>query len=79
MNLEGIMLSEVSLAETNIIWFHLYVKSKKQNKAKKERKTKQSHKNREQRDGYQEREGGGRGEKVKGNRNKNVIRLHGDR
>ena len=30
MNLEGITLSEISQAETNTVWFHLYVESKKQ-------------------------------------------------
>lgn len=32
MDLEGIMLSEVRQTKTNIIWFHLYVKSKRQTK-----------------------------------------------
>ena len=32
MDLEGIMLSEISQIKTNIIRFHLYVESKKQNK-----------------------------------------------
>ena len=29
MNLEGIMLSEISPRKTNTVWYHLYVKSKK--------------------------------------------------
>ena len=29
MDLEIILLSEVSQSETNIIWYHLYVKPKK--------------------------------------------------
>ena len=29
VNLEIILLSEVSQSETNIIWYHLYVKPKK--------------------------------------------------
>ena len=32
MDLEGIMLSEISQTKTNTIWFHIYVESKKQNK-----------------------------------------------
>ena len=32
MDLEGIMLSEISQTKTNTVWFHLYVESKKQNK-----------------------------------------------
>ena len=29
MNLEGIMLNEISQRKTNTVWYHLYVKSKK--------------------------------------------------
>ena len=32
MDLEGIMLSEISQRKTNTVRFHLYVESKKQNK-----------------------------------------------
>jgi len=32
MDLEDIMLSEIRQRKAHIIWFHLYVKSKKQNK-----------------------------------------------
>ena len=38
MNLEGIMLNEISHTKMNVIWFYLYVESKKtkQNKSKAE-------------------------------------------
>ena len=32
MDLEGIMLSEMSQRKTNTVWSHLYVESKKYNK-----------------------------------------------
>ena len=32
MDLEGIMLSEISHTKTNTVWYHLYVESKKQSK-----------------------------------------------
>ena len=32
MELQGIMLSEISQRKTNPIWFHLYVESNEQNK-----------------------------------------------
>ena len=32
MDLDGIMLSEISQTKTNTIWYHLYVESKKYNK-----------------------------------------------
>ena len=32
MDLEGIMLSEVSQRKSNSLWYHLYVESKKYNK-----------------------------------------------
>ena len=38
MDLEGIMLSEISQRKTNTIWFHSYVESKKQNKTNKQNK-----------------------------------------
>ena len=36
MDLQVIMLSEISQTKTNTIWFHFYVESKKQNKQKAE-------------------------------------------
>ena len=30
MDLEGIMLSEISQTKTNTVWYHLYVESKKE-------------------------------------------------
>ena len=32
MELQGIMLSEISQIKTNTMWFHLYTESKRQNK-----------------------------------------------
>ena len=32
MDLEGLMLSEISQRKTNTVWYHLYVESKKYNK-----------------------------------------------
>ena len=32
MDLEGIMLSEISQRKTNSVWYHLYVESKKERK-----------------------------------------------
>ena len=32
MDLEGIVLSEISQRKTNTVWYHLYVESKKYNK-----------------------------------------------
>ena len=32
MNLEGILLSEISQRKTNIIWLHKYLKFKKKNR-----------------------------------------------
>ena len=45
MDLEGIMLSEISQRKTNTTWFHLYVESKEQNTHK---KLKQTHRHRQQ-------------------------------
>ena len=57
MDLEGVMLRKVIQTEkTNTIWFHLYMKSKKQNKCT--NKQKQINKYREQSGGCQ-REGSG--------------------
>ena len=43
MNLEGFMLSEISQRRTNIIWYSLYVKSKKYNKLVNITKQEQTH------------------------------------
>ena len=59
MDLEGIMLSEVSQTKTNAVWYHLYVKSKKQNKLVNITQKKQTHRYREQTSGYQWEEGMG--------------------
>ena len=59
MDLESIMLSEVSQRKTNIVWYHLYVASKKYNKLVNNIKKKQTDKYREQTSGYQWREGKG--------------------
>ena len=40
MELEGIMLSEISQINTNIVWYHLYMESKKKKRnSYKQRKT----------------------------------------
>ena len=64
MNVESIMLSEISQRKTNTIRFHLYVESKEQSV---QTKQKQTHRYREQRDGCH-RGGwfGGLGEKGEG-------------
>ena len=41
MDLDGIMLSEVSQRKTNTVWFPLYVESKKNKKERKKRKGKE--------------------------------------
>ena len=51
MDLEGIVLIEISRRKTNSIWFHLYVESKEQNKQ--QIKLKQTHKHRKQTDKWQ--------------------------
>ena len=53
MDLEGIMLSEISQRKTNTVWYHLYVESKKYNKLVNITKQKQTHSYREQTSGYQ--------------------------
>ena len=59
MNLQGIMQSEISQTKQDILWFHLYVESKEQNKHTK--KEKQTYKYPKQTDGCQrEGEEGGR-------------------
>ena len=58
MDLEGIMISECQ-RETNTVWYHLYVESKKYNKLVNIAKKKQTHRYREQTSGYQWGEVGG--------------------
>ena len=53
MDLEGIMLSEVSRSKTNIVWYCLYVESKKYNKLVNITHKKQIHRYREQTVDYQ--------------------------
>ena len=48
MDLECIMLSEISQIKTNTTWSHLYVESKKQNKPTNKTKQKQTHRYRGQ-------------------------------
>ena len=43
MDMEGIMLSEISWRATNTVYYHLYVKSKKYNKLVNITKKKQTH------------------------------------
>ena len=50
VDLEGVMLSEISQRKTNTIWFHLNVESKIQNK---QTRQKQTHRYRERTDGHQ--------------------------
>ena len=57
MNLEGIMLRERSQRTKSIVWYHLYVESKKYNKLINVTKKKQIHRYREQTSGCQWREG----------------------
>ena len=65
MDLEGVMLSEITQKEKdNTIWFHLHVEFKKEDK---QTKQKWNHKYREQTGGCQKgRKLGGMGEIVKG-------------
>ena len=58
MDLEGIMLSEISQRKTNTVWYHLYVESKKYNRLVNITKKRQTHRYRAQTSGYQ---GGGEG------------------
>ena len=53
MDLEDIMLSEVTQRKTNIVWYHLYVESKQYNKLVNITKKKQTPRYREQTSGYQ--------------------------
>ena len=53
MDLEGIMLSEISQRKTNTIWYHLYVESKEYNKLVNMTKKKLTHRYGEQTGGYQ--------------------------
>ena len=62
MDLEGIMLSEISQRKTNTVWYHLYVESKKYNKQMNITKQKQIHRYREQTNGYQWEDGSGEGQ-----------------
>ena len=59
IDLEGIMLSEISQTEeANIVWYQLYVESKKYNKLVNITKKKQTHRYREQTSGYHWEAGG---------------------
>ena len=53
MDLEMVILSEVSQAKTNIKWYHSYVESKKIIQINLFIKQKQTHKHRKQTYGYQ--------------------------
>ena len=61
MDMEGIMLSEISWRATNTVYYHLYVKSKKYNKLVNITKKKQTNRYREQINGYQQGQGKYRG------------------
>ena len=52
MDLEGIMLSEISQRKTNAVWYQLYVESKKTQQTSEYNK-KETHRYREQASGYQ--------------------------
>ena len=52
MDLEGIMLSEISQRKTNAVGCHLYVESKKYNKLVNKTKKQQTHRYGEQTSGY---------------------------
>ena len=58
MDLEIIILSEVSQRETNFIWYHLYVESKKMIQMNLFTKQKQTHKHRKRTYSYQRGKGG---------------------
>ena len=60
MDLEIVILSEVSQTKTNIIRYHLYVKSKKMIQMNLFTKQKQTHRYRKQTYGYQRGKGLGR-------------------
>ena len=53
MNLEIIILSEISQSKTNTIWYHLYVESKKITQVSFFTQQKQTHRYRKQTYGYQ--------------------------
>ena len=57
MDLEGIVLSEVSQTKTNTVWYHLYVESKEYNKLVNITRKKQTQRHREKASGYQRGEG----------------------
>ena len=61
MDLEGVILSEISQRETHALWFHLYMEPKNQNKWTNMTKQKESHR-------YREQTGVARGEWVGGRR-----------
>ena len=60
MDLEIIILSEVSQTKTNIIWYHLYVESKKNDTNELTYKQKQTHRHGKQTYGHQRGKVGGR-------------------
>ena len=64
MDLEGIILSEISQTKTNTAWSHLCVESKKQNGWINKAKQKQTHKYREKNGGYQRGRGWGDGQNL---------------
>ena len=64
MDLEGIMLSEISQRRTHTVQYNLYVGSKKYNKLVNITKTKQTHTYREQTSSYQWGVGGGAVERL---------------
>ena len=53
MDLEIIILTEISQTKTNIIWYHLYVESKKMIQMNLFTKQKYTHRHRKQTHGYQ--------------------------
>ena len=59
MDLEGIILSEISQTKTNTVWYHLYMESKKYNKLVNITKKRETHRYREQTNGCQCGGGGG--------------------
>ena len=66
MNMEGIMLSEISQRKTNTVRYHLYVKSEKYKKSVNITKNKHSHRYREETRHYQWGEEMGRGYRGRG-------------
>ena len=53
MDLEDIVLREISQRKIHTLCYHLYVESKNQNKLKNTREQKQTHRHREQMSGHQ--------------------------